>query len=139
METVWDQHIMKMNTDFVRLYTKRKTTKGWSLFVNWKDGSTSWETLKEMKESYPVEVAEYAVNNKIATEPAFHWWVNHVLKRKDRIISKIKSRYWEQTHKYGIRVPKSVDDAIRIDKESGTDFWERAINKEMKKVIPDPT
>ena len=53
--------------------TKQKTTKGWSLFITWKDGTTSWETLKNMKESSPVEVAEYAVNNKIGTEPAFHW------------------------------------------------------------------
>ena len=82
--------------------TKRKTTRGWSLLVHWKDGTTSWETLKDLKESYPVEVAQYAVNNKIASEPAFYWWVNHVLRRKDRILAKVKSKYWETTHKYGI-------------------------------------
>jgi hypothetical protein len=33
-----------------------------------------------LKESYPVEVVEYAKANKIADEPAFAWWVNDVLK-----------------------------------------------------------
>ena len=44
------------------------------------------------------------------------------------------TRYWEQSHKYGIRLPESVDEGIRIDKESGTEFWTKAINKEMANV-----
>jgi hypothetical protein len=39
----------------------RKTTHGWHLRVLWKDGMTSWERLVDLKESNPVEVAEYAV------------------------------------------------------------------------------
>jgi hypothetical protein len=39
----------------------RKTTKGWHLCVEWKDGTTIWESLVDLKESNPVEVAEYAV------------------------------------------------------------------------------
>jgi len=35
----------------------RYTTKGWKLLVSWKDGSTSWVPLKDMKDSFPVEVA----------------------------------------------------------------------------------
>lgn len=66
----------------------RKTTKGWSLCVQWKDGSTSWESLADMKESYPIEVAEYATANEIEDRPAFAWWVPHVLKKRDRMISK---------------------------------------------------
>ena len=42
----------------------KRTTRGWKLLVSWKDGSTSWVPLKDMKEAYPVQVAEYAVANK---------------------------------------------------------------------------
>ena len=49
----------------------RKSTKGWTMCVQWKDGSTSWERLADLKESYPVEVAEYAVTQGIEDEPAF--------------------------------------------------------------------
>jgi hypothetical protein len=37
-----------------------KTTKGWHLCVEWKDGTKSWERLVDIKESNPVDVAEYA-------------------------------------------------------------------------------
>ena len=39
----------------------RRTTVGWHIFVQWLDRSTSWQTLKDLKESYPVDVAKYAV------------------------------------------------------------------------------
>ena len=70
------------------------TTQGWSLLVQWCDGSSSWEPLKDLKASNPVEVAEYAIANRLAEEPAFKWWVSHVIKRCNRIISKVKSCYW---------------------------------------------
>ena len=115
---------------------QKRTTRGWDLQVEWRDGSTSWLPLKDLKESNPVEVAEYAVNNKIAEEPAFMWWTRHVLRKRDRIIKKVKSRYWKKTHKFGIELPKSVEEALAIDERTGTDFWRRAIEKEMRNVMP---
>jgi hypothetical protein len=112
----------------------RRTTKGWKLLVSWKDGTASWVALKDLKEAYPVQVAEYALANKILEEPAFAWWARHVLKKRDRIIRKVKSRYWARTHKYGIVLPKSVEEALRVDKETGTDLWQKAIEKEMKTI-----
>ena len=35
----------------------RHTANGCMLCVQWKDKSTSWEKLSDMKESYPIEVA----------------------------------------------------------------------------------
>jgi hypothetical protein len=43
----------------------RKKTKGWNLCVEWKYGTTRWELLTDLKESNPVEVAEYAVAKKL--------------------------------------------------------------------------
>ena len=81
-----------------------------------------------------MQIAEYAVANHIAEQPAFNWWVHSVLRKRNRIIAKVKSRYWKTTHKFGIRVPKSVEEALAIDEETGTDFWRKALNKEMTKV-----
>ena len=60
------------------------------------------------KESYPVQVAEYAISARISEEPAFAWWASSVLKKRNRIIAKTKSKYWLHTHKFGIEIPKSV-------------------------------
>ena len=59
---------------------QKKTTRGWSLCILWKDGSTLWEPLKDIKESNPLEVAEYMVMNGIQNEPTFAWWVLFTLK-----------------------------------------------------------
>ena len=70
----------------------KKTTRGWELLVEWKDGSMDWIRLANLKESYPVQIAEYAVANGIDHEPAFKCWVLSILRRRDRIISKVKSK-----------------------------------------------
>jgi hypothetical protein len=70
-------------------------------------------------------------------EPAFNYWVPHVLKKRDRIISLVKkrqTRYLKRTHKFGIEVPKSIDDALELDKKNGNTLWADAIAKEMKNV-----
>ena len=52
----------------------RITTQSWKLLVEWKNGLTSWVSLKnEIKESFSIETAEYAVANKTSEEPAFIW------------------------------------------------------------------
>ncbi|KAI2493823.1 Reverse transcriptase (RNA-dependent DNA polymerase) [Fragilaria crotonensis] len=111
----------------------RKTTKGWQLCVEWKDGSTSWERLADLKESNPVQVADYAVAHGIENEPAFAWWVPFTLGRRNRIIAAINSRYHKRTHKFGLEVPKTYEDCIRIDRENGNTLWQDAIRKEMAK------
>jgi hypothetical protein len=114
--------------------SRRQTTKGWELLIRWKDGNETWTTLKDMKEAYPVETAEYAILSRINEEPAFAWWVPHVINKRAMIISKVKSKYWSRTHKYGIRIPKSVREAIAIDRENGNTLWWDAICEEMKNV-----
>ena len=52
------------------------------------------------------------------------------------MINKVKSKYWKRTHEYGIRLPHSVEEAFRIDEETGTEFWRMAIEKEMKYLMP---
>jgi Reverse transcriptase (RNA-dependent DNA polymerase) len=88
-----------------------------------------------LKESNPVETAEYAVANKIADEPAFAWWVRDVLRRRDRIIKKLKTRkVWQESMKFGIDLPRTVQEALEIDRRTGTTFWRDAIAKEMGTV-----
>ena len=115
---------------------RRETTTGWEILIQWKDKSTSWIALKDIKESYPVQLAEYATNARIAEEPAFAWWVPHTLKKRNRIIAKLKSKYWVRTHKYGIKIPKTVQEAKQFDLENGNTLWWDAICKEMRNVRP---
>ena len=115
---------------------QRETTIGWELLVQWKDGSTNWITLKDLKESYPVQVTEYSVGVRISMELAFAWWVPYTLKKCKQIVAKVKSKYWIRTHKFGVWIPKSVQEAKELDHQNGNSLWWEAICKEMKNVRP---
>ena len=113
---------------------RQETTKGWEILIQWKDGSTSWETLKDVKHAHPVQLAEYALQRQITNEPAFAWWCPYVLKKRSRIISKTKSKYWCRTHKFGIFIPKTVQQALDEDAQNGNHLWWDGVCKEMKNV-----
>ncbi len=77
------------------------------------------------------------MTKRIDHEPAFNWWVPHLLKKRDRIISlvcKQTTRYLKRTHKFGIEVPKTVKEALALDCKNGNTLWADAIAKEMKAV-----
>ena len=112
----------------------RQTTVGWKLLVKWSDGSKQWIELKVLKQSNPVQAAEYAVSRGIETEPAFAWWVPYTLRKRDVIIAAVNTRVKRSTHKYGIEVPTSIAHALRLDEENGNTFWCDAVNLEMSNV-----
>jgi hypothetical protein len=84
---------------------KRCTTQGWHLCVQWVDGSMSWEPLKDLKESFPVQVGKFAYSHGLQDEAAFTWWVKDMISKCNRIIKAMKTHYAWKTHKYGIRLP----------------------------------
>ena len=91
--------------------------------------------MTSLKRDNPLEVAKYAVANKIDDEPAFDWWTREVLKRSKRLIGKVNaSRHQRVGYKYGIRLPKNLKEAIQIDEENRNDLWQKAIAKERAKV-----
>jgi hypothetical protein len=87
---------------------------------------------KKTNASNPIELAEYAVANKIAEEPDFAWWVKDTLWKWNQIIAKIKSRYWKITHKFGLKLPHSIQEALQIDEEMETNFWDKISRKKWK-------
>ena len=112
----------------------RRSTAGWKLLVQWKDGTKTWIPLKDMKESNPVKTAKFARARGIDDKAAFAFWVPHTLRKRNVIMSLVKSRARKTTHKHGIELPASVEDAYRLDEKNGNTFWRDAIKKEMHNV-----
>jgi len=112
----------------------RQTTTGWSLLILWKNGEEELMPLNKLKQALPLETAEFAVARGIDDEPAFKWWVPYTLRRRDRIIAGINTRIRKVTHKYGVELPTSVDEARKLDQKNGNTLWTDAINKEMENL-----
>ena len=63
---------------------RKRTTRGWDLLVRWKDGTNSWVSLKDLKESYPIElIIQYIITYK--TSQYFH--DGSLLSRKNVLVS----------------------------------------------------
>ena len=84
--------------------------------TKFRDGFESWIPLADLKEYNPLEIAEYAISNKLEKEPAFAWWVPHVIKKRNKIISAVDSRVRINNIKNGMIIPTSITEAYEIDK-----------------------
>ena len=94
---------------------------------------TTWMELKYVKEVSPIEFSEYEVANKIDDDQFFAWWMHYVFKKRDRIIAKAKNKYWRNTHKYGVRLPKTAAEALELDRQTGHPLWENYLKRDMNK------
>ena len=96
----------------------------------------SWCDLKELKESFPIEIAEYVTAIGVQDELAFTWWwFPFTLQKRDRVIESVKSQTKKKTHKFGIRVPANVQEAYDVDLLDKNQYWRDVIAKEMKNVM----
>jgi hypothetical protein len=60
--------------------------------------------------------------------------VPYILKKRNRIIAAVSNRYLKRTHKFGVRIPRTVRECHELDKENGNTMWQDAIQKEMNNV-----
>ena len=90
-----------------------------------------------MKEFHPLQTTEFAVALGIDHKPAFNWQVQHVLKKKVRIIVSIRkgqTRYQQKNHKFGIELPKAEKQALALDAKTDNTLWADAMSKELENV-----
>ena len=69
-----------------------------------------------------MQTAEFAVAQGIDHKLTLNWWVKHVLKKRDRIIASIRkwqTRYLKRSHKFGIELHKTVEEAYALDAKNG--------------------
>ena len=88
-----------------------------------KNGTRGWVKLKDLKESNPIELAQYAKEHGLIDKPAFAWWAPWTLRQMTRTLKATKTRYHRTTSKFGIELPKTVKHALEIDAKTGTTFW----------------
>ena len=115
----------------------QESTAGWKIYCQWKGGSISWEKLSELKESHPVQTDEFAVAQWIDHNSDFNQWVKHMPRKRDRIVVSIRkqqTRYLKKSHKFVIKLPKTVKQALALDAKNDNTLWADATCKEEKNV-----
>ena len=72
---------------------------------------------------------EFSDADNLHEEPEFKWRDNKVLKDKNKIISRVKSRFWRTSHKFSIDLLYYVEEDYAINEENGINFWRVTIDK----------
>ena len=106
-----------------------KNTKGWDFLCLWINGSTTWSPLKYLKEYNPVDISECVVGNSISEESTFAWWLPYTLKKWDHLISKVKACFPKNSHKFGVELPTSAEEAYILDQKNNNTLWCDVIKK----------
>ena len=82
------------------------------------NGTSAWIPLRDVKESDPIKVVEYAISHKIDHHSALTWWVPHTLKKRTKIIKAVSRRMKRNKIKFGITVPSTPAEAKRLDEDN---------------------
>jgi hypothetical protein len=62
------------------------------------------------------------VQARIQKESAFVCWVPYELKKQLQTVSKVKSKYWQRTHTYGIRIREGCISDKSVNHRISTKF-----------------
>ena len=85
------------------------------------------ENIKYLKESDPVQTIDYVVAKEIDHESELNWWVGAVQKNCQRINNLFNQHnycYLKNTHKFGIKLSKTVEESCDLDRRNGDNLWE---------------
>lgn len=100
-----------------------QTSKGYHINILWKDCSKKWINMNYVKESFPIQFAEYSRENELSDEKEFKWWDPFTIKKIQRILYKLKVKFWDTTKNYGIIIPRKVKEYLLIDVDNSNNMW----------------
>jgi len=133
--------------------------------VRWSSNETTWEHIKDMREDYPKMIARYIVSNKVSRSKRggdrVLQWAKKVERDLGRAVRRIARLYdfflseddevkqirrvqktkkkkrfsTAPVFKYGIQVPRTVEQARQFDAANGNTYWQDAMDKEVKALM----
>ena len=129
----------KTSTQHRRLPGTRvsKTSKHTRLFVEFLDGDKKWVQMDAVRLQDPSPVVLFAMERRLLNTPTFHWCRAYIsngseLNEKRQVLA--AQTYGAPRFKFGVQLPASVRDAIRLDELNGNTLWQDAMKTELDQI-----
>jgi len=111
----------------------------YNVMLEWSTGEITEEPLGMVGNDDAVTCAMYARDHGLLNTKGWKQFKRYVKNHKvfTRAINQTKLRQARRMPKYkfGVEVPKSYNDAMRLDTENGNNKWQEAIDTEMGQII----
>jgi hypothetical protein len=107
----------------------------YNILVEWETGETTYEPLDLIAEDDPVSCAEYARRNRLLDTPGWKRFkrLGQSEKKIKRIVNqaKLQSYRCDPFWKFGVLVPRTHVQAVKIDRKNGNTKWQDSEKTEM--------
>jgi hypothetical protein len=123
---------------FRRIISHENKGSQCNLLIEWEDGEITNEPLKVIAADDPVSCAIYARENDLLDQPGWKRF-KHIAKREKkftRMVNQAKLRSYNTAprYKYGFEVPKTYEQALRLDQRNGNTLWADAATLELTQI-----
>ena len=81
-----------------------------------------------------MQITEHYVQAKISVDPAFTWRCPCIIRKINIIIYKVDFKYFQRTHKCGIRVLHYLKKEIDLNIMNGNTLWQEDIRDNIVNV-----
>ena len=102
-------------------------------------GITFWASMASLRQDTPVKLSQYIVNNDLPEEYNRQWAEDLIIKmisyQNSSSLLNCKSKKAHTQELYGVKVPKSVQQALQMDNDNGNNLWREAITKEIQALL----
>ena len=110
----------------------------YNIMVEWENGEITKEPLNHIARDDPVTCAIYAREKGLLDKPGWKRF-KAIAKREKKFLrmvnqAKLRSFNTSPKYKYGFEVPRTYDQAIRIDEKNGNTLWGDAVILELKQI-----
>ena len=109
-----------------------------TLLIEWENGEITKEPLSIIAVDDPVTCAIYARENGLLDQPGWKRF-KHIAKNEKKFTcmvnqAKLKSFHTAPKYKYGYEIPRTYEQAKRIDEKNGNTLWGDATILELNQI-----
>ena len=106
--------------------------------VIWIDGDKQWVSMDDLRLHDPISLMRYGLSKGMLHKPGWKWVQNYLNVDKEHM--EYARAYKASVTgvpviKFGVRVPKTVQEALALDKENGDNLWKEAIDQELGQIM----
>ena len=123
---------------FKEVQEHRKRDGKWEVLMKWEDDSVTWEPLSLIWKSDPVTLAKYASDNDLLGLDGWKRFRKYAKSKKklSRLLRQVRLHTAKTAIriKFGVRIPRTYEEAVEFDRMNGNTLWQDAVTKEMFQI-----